>query len=73
MLSVNPAHQGQGCGSMLLQWGCEQADRYGRMSFVMASPAAVGLYERFGYKTVGQVETTRGTFRSMLREPRVEF
>lgn len=54
---------------MLLAWGNEQADRYRRASFVMASPAAVEFYERFGYKTVGQVATTRGTFRSMLREP----
>ena len=55
---------------MLLAWGCEQADRYGRSSFVMASPTAVGFYERFGYKIVGQVATTHGTFRSMLREPK---
>ncbi|KAF2844163.1 hypothetical protein T440DRAFT_527121 [Plenodomus tracheiphilus IPT5] len=70
VLSVSPAHQRRGCGSMLLAWGCEQADHYGRISFVMASPAAVGLYERFGYKTVGQVVTTHGTFRSMLRDPK---
>ncbi|KAF1995658.1 acyl-CoA N-acyltransferase [Amniculicola lignicola CBS 123094] len=70
VLSVSPTHQRQGCGSMLLAWGCEQADRYQRTSFVMASPAAVGFYERFGYEPVGQVVTTRGTFSSMLRQPK---
>jgi len=55
---------------MLVAWGCEQADRYGRKSFVMASPAAVECYERFGYKTVGQVMTAHGAFKSMLREPK---
>ena len=55
---------------MLVAWGCEQADRYGRKSFVMASPAAVEFYERFGYNTVGQVMTAHGDFKSMLREPK---
>jgi hypothetical protein len=54
---------------MLLAWGCKQADCAGRASFVMASPVAVELYKRFGYKTVGEVETFHGTFTSMLREP----
>jgi len=53
VLSSSSAHQRRGCGSMLLAWGCEQADRYGSTSFVMASPEAVEFYERFGYKTVG--------------------
>ncbi|KAH8714085.1 hypothetical protein GQ44DRAFT_592619, partial [Phaeosphaeriaceae sp. PMI808] len=52
VLSVSPAHQRRGCGSMLLAWGCEEAGYYGRTTFVMASPAAGDLYKRFGYKTV---------------------
>ncbi|KAF2872954.1 hypothetical protein BDV95DRAFT_593345 [Massariosphaeria phaeospora] len=55
LLSVSPAHQRRGCRSMLLAWG--------------SSPVAVELYKRFRYKTVGKVETSRGTFTSMLREP----
>lgn len=55
---------------MLLAWGCEQADLYGRMSFVMASPVAVHLYERFGFQTMGEVASSHGTFRSMLRKPK---
>jgi hypothetical protein len=55
---------------MLLAWGCEQADRHERVSFVMASPAAVDLYGRFGYIPVGDVTTPHGTFQSMLREPK---
>lgn len=55
---------------MLLAWGCEQADRHERVSFLMASPAAVNLYGRFGYITVGKVATPHGTFKSMLREPK---
>jgi GNAT superfamily N-acetyltransferase len=70
-LSVSPTHQRQGCGSMLLAWGCAQADRNGRTSFVMASPAAGDLYERFGFMAVGEVVSPTGTFRSMLREPKL--
>jgi hypothetical protein len=36
----------------------------------MSSPAAVALYERFGYKVQGRVETANGTFKSMLRTPK---
>ncbi|KAF2014358.1 hypothetical protein BU24DRAFT_213451 [Aaosphaeria arxii CBS 175.79] len=69
MLSVNPDYQRQGYGTSLVGWGCRQADRAHRTIFVMASPAAVGFYEKFGFKTQGQVWTCHGTFKSMLREP----
>ncbi|KAF3915839.1 hypothetical protein ABW21_db0209522 [Orbilia brochopaga] len=67
-LSVNPAHQRQGVGSMLVQWGCQAADQAGQDSFVMASPAAVKLYRKFGYKVQGEVRTEKGTFTSMYRK-----
>ena len=42
-----------------------------RTSFVMVSSAAGDLYERFGFMAVGEVVSPDGTFRSMLREPRL--
>ncbi|KAI1466500.1 acyl-CoA N-acyltransferase [Daldinia caldariorum] len=68
IISVDPAYQRQGVGSMLMQWGCEEADRNERDAFVLASPAAVRLYTKFGFEVVGKVETTEGTFRSMFRK-----
>jgi hypothetical protein len=65
---VAPEHQRKGVGSMLLRWGCDKADCYGWNSFVMASPNAVPLYSKFGFKAVGQVCTGHGTFKSMFRE-----
>lgn len=68
MLSVDPRYQRQGIGSMLLKWGCEEADAHGRGSFLMASPAGMALYTKFGFKAVGDVHTSTGTFTSVFRE-----
>jgi predicted N-acetyltransferase YhbS len=68
MISVNPVYQRQGIGSILLQWGTEEADAHGRDSFVIASPAGVRLYAKFGFKVVGEVQTPTGTFTSMFRK-----
>ncbi|KAJ5549315.1 acyl-CoA N-acyltransferase [Penicillium frequentans] len=68
ILSVDPRYQRQGIGSMLLGWGCEEADAHERDSFLMASPAGINLYTKFGFKAVGDVHTSTGTFTSMLRE-----
>ena len=68
IISVDPAYQRQGVGSMLMQWGCDEADRYERDAFVLASPAAVRLYAKFGFEVVGEVRTKKGVFRSMFRK-----
>jgi ribosomal protein S18 acetylase RimI-like enzyme len=70
MISVDPAYQRQGIGSMLLQWGCEEADGHGRDSFLIASPAGIQLYTNFGFKVVREIHTMWGTFTSMFREAR---
>ncbi len=54
---------------MLIRWGCELADERGLVSFVMASPVGVNLYQKFGYEAVGLVDTEHGKFTSMLRKP----
>lgn len=70
MISVHPIYQRQGIGSMLLEWGCRDADNHHRDCFVMASPAGIPLYTKFDFKVVGQVYTSKGTFVSMLRTSR---
>lgn len=68
MISVNPAYQRQGIGSLLLQWGAEKADRHGWGSFLISSPVAVTLYAKFGFQVVGEVHTAKGMFTTMFRE-----
>jgi predicted N-acetyltransferase YhbS len=70
ILSVDPTYQHQGVGSMLVQWGCKEADTHGRDSFLISSPAGIRLYSKFGFKAVGEVHTQTGTFTSMFREAR---
>lgn len=72
MISVDPEYQRQGIGSMLVQWGCEEADAHGRDSFLISSPAGICLYTKFGFKSVGEVHTSTGTFTSMFREATME-
>ena len=57
MISVDPKYQRQGVGSMLLKWGCDMADRCGQGAFLIASPAGIPLYSKFGFKIVGEVWT----------------
>jgi predicted N-acetyltransferase YhbS len=65
---VDPEYQRQGIGSMLVQWGCEEADTHGRDSFLISSPAGIRLHTKFGFKSVGEVHTSTGTFTSMFSE-----
>jgi hypothetical protein len=52
---------------------CEGIDHHGRYGYVLASPAGVRLYARFGFKPVGQVDTPYGPITSMLRQPQATF
>jgi predicted N-acetyltransferase YhbS len=68
MKSVNPRYQGQGMGSMLLRWGCDMADTDGQDTFLIASPAGILLYLKFGFNTVREIWTKGGIFTSMFRK-----
>lgn len=41
----------------MIRWATEQADREGVEAFLEASPDAVGLYERHGFREAGRSET----------------
>ena len=70
-MAVNPDHQRQGIGSMLMQNICNEIDRHGRCAYVLAAPEGVRLYTLFGFETVGYVETPQGVITSMLRPSRL--
>ncbi|KAL7963305.1 hypothetical protein V8C34DRAFT_267825 [Trichoderma compactum] len=69
-MSVHPDYQRQGLGFRLLLRACEEIDSLGWPAFVMASPAGVQLYTKFGFDVIGGVETNEGVFTSMVRQPR---
>ena len=69
-MAVNPDHQRQGIGSMMMQRICEETNRHGRHAYVLVAPEGVRLYAKFGFEIVGRVETPEGTITSLLRPSR---
>jgi len=76
-LTIRPEYQRKGVGTLLMKYGIEEADRLGIRSYLEASAAGKGLYLRYGYKPVKNIEfDTRpygGDFTDihtvMIREP----
>jgi GNAT superfamily N-acetyltransferase len=57
MLATDPAYQGKGAGSLMMKWGLNQADEKGWEAYLEASPDAVPLYEKFGFREAGRTDT----------------
>ncbi|KAL9051366.1 MAG: hypothetical protein Q9162_006068 [Coniocarpon cinnabarinum] len=50
-LAVRTTYARQGVGAMMVEYGCNLADRDGVEAYVDASPAGKPLYERFGFES----------------------
>ncbi|KAL2173945.1 uncharacterized protein P884DRAFT_317179 [Thermothelomyces heterothallicus CBS 202.75] len=59
IMSIRPEYQRQGLGSILMQHICEDMDRHARYGYVLASPARVRLYSKFGFEAVGKYPYSR--------------
>lgn len=72
LIGVDPAHQGRGIGSALLQHALREWDDRGLPSYLEATtPANARLYVRHGFQAVGRVQAADSpTIVPMLREPR---
>ncbi|MCL4401838.1 MAG: GNAT family N-acetyltransferase [Acidobacteria bacterium] len=70
-LAVHPAVQGQGVGGELLQRGLAYLDRQGvptiRLEVRPENAAAIHLYQKYGFRTVGQTRDSQGIWLIMLR------
>lgn len=51
-MAVRPAARNQGLGSILMQWGIEQADRLGLEGFIEGSDLGRPLYEKNGFRQI---------------------
>ena len=71
MLATLPEHRDRGAASLLIRWGLDQADRDGLEAYVEASLMEAPIYERFGWRTSGEVVTLEGQYTElcMLRPP----
>jgi ribosomal protein S18 acetylase RimI-like enzyme len=58
LMGVDPKEQGRGGGSALLRRGLARCDAAGVPAYLESTnPRNVPLYERFGFKVVGQIKT----------------
>ena len=55
--ATDPAYQGKGAGSQMMLWGLEQADQQGTEAYLEASPDAVPLCEKNGFREAGRTDT----------------
>lgn len=70
MLGTHPSHRRRGAASMLIQWGCEIADRDAVPTYVDANMYGKPLYEKFGFVDRSDPRFTTEGVASMVREPR---
>jgi hypothetical protein len=66
---------GRGAGGKILQWGCDRADEACLECYLEAGPGLVGLYQKYGFRVVGQFTLPRiGHVESfMVRKPVVRI
>jgi ribosomal protein S18 acetylase RimI-like enzyme len=58
LIGVDPAEQGRGCGTALLRRSLMRCDRDGVPAYLESTnPRNISLYERFGFKAVGEIKT----------------
>ncbi len=72
MIGVDPAHQGNGCGSALLKHALARGDCDGKLAYLEStSLESLRLYERHGFELLGtiQVGSSPPLF-PMVRKPR---
>ena len=50
VLGVDAAYARQGVGAMLVAEGCRRADEDGLEAYLASTPAAMKLYQRFGFE-----------------------
>ena len=68
LMCVSPLAQRRGVGQRLMDWGCEQADKFGVEAVVEASDEGKGLYARYGFEALRHVRLHEGSGRFGGRE-----
>lgn len=56
LIGVRKEWMGKGAASPLMRWGVERADEDGLPCFLEATPNAKGMYEKYGFRVVGEQE-----------------
>ncbi|QKX61964.1 uncharacterized protein TRUGW13939_09120 [Talaromyces rugulosus] len=80
VLAVDPSHQGQGIGKALLQWGLDEADRLGLVTFLESTNQGRPLYDKYDFEptTSDTLDVTPFgldgvlTHTGMVRQPKIK-
>jgi ribosomal protein S18 acetylase RimI-like enzyme len=58
LIAADPARQGQGLGTALMEAAIARIDKDGRPAYLDSSnPRNIPLYERFGFERIGEIKT----------------
>lgn len=57
-----PSHHRRGAGGMLVKWGTDKADELGLLAYLEASAQGKGLYLKYGFQTIGELECDLSEF-----------
>ncbi|MCJ1388582.1 hypothetical protein MMC18_001429 [Xylographa bjoerkii] len=63
-----PAHQHRGAGSLMMQWGVEQARALNLPIFLTASPRGAGLYQKFKFEIIDHCRLDLSSFTTENRD-----
>ena len=71
-IAVHPEHQGRGIGQKLLSKGIEHLEALGirriKLEVRPNNISALKIYEKFGFRTVGEAEDLQGKWLIMMRK-----
>ncbi len=72
LIAADPARQGQGLGTALMEAAIARIDADGRPAYLESSnPRNIPLYERFGFERIGEIQTeTSPVLTPMVRRGR---
>ena len=68
-INVDPAYQGRGVGSRLMQWGTDKADSEGIFCWVSSSMGGKSAFEKQGFREVGRVEANLDEYAEGKQRP----
>ncbi|KAM5434744.1 hypothetical protein MferCBS31731_006516 [Microsporum ferrugineum] len=56
LLATDPAHERRGAGTLLVNWGCDIADKHGVEAYLEASQKGYPVYARRGFEVIPSTE-----------------
>ena len=70
LIAADPARQGQGLGTALMEAAIARIDADGRPAYLESSnPRNIPLYERFGFERIGEIKTETSPVNTPMMRP----